>query len=189
MTHIPICRFGRRFQCSLMKQYVPMVAKLCWKYWACLPASIRVWIDVEDLVYECIAYIQFDSSRVYDGRTKISTFVYMSTERYLINVVKKYSCRKRNTQIVKVEDLNSLFVVDQMPLSKLYEARLALQQVYKQASPRLRCQMKMWFGTPPRIKKSSDFDMAKKEFLSLSTRCKVTRQDYHLLLETNFPVL
>jgi hypothetical protein len=179
-----------RFTSLLVKQYTPMVAKLCWRYWASLPPSIRVWLDIEDLLIETLTHIGGVCLPLYNRKSSsVTTFVYMNAERHLINIVKKYNCAKRGAIVVSVEPA-SLPTEDPLRLSSLYETRMVLEKVYTLASAELKVQMRQWFCPPAiretRIKKTRDFRKCKEEFIRLADECALTRHDCQSLLQTGY---
>jgi hypothetical protein len=188
MRTSPCASVATRFrQEAIVKNFTPMVAKLVWRYWPSLPMAIKVWLDIDDLVMETLSHVVMISLPLYRGSmASMSTFVYMNAEKYMLNTVKKYGCMKRNAPVISIEPAD-LPMIEPMSLSNLYETRMGIEKVYKLASPLLRHQMRLWFTPPkPIVRKDSQFERSRKEFLRLSSACRLSRQDCRLLLDTGY---
>lgn len=171
---------------ALYAQYKRMAMKLAWKYWKQLPTSAKMWIDPEDMIAEAVLHVVTRISDIYNPKkSSMSTFVYTSVGSVLFNFVLAQRNSKRFGWNISIEDEACPVLMKRDEVFQLVEAKMSLEKIFVQASPKLRSEIGRWFSTErlaPRYSKESKRVIM--EFAFLAKRHQLTPSDCRLLLRS-----
>jgi hypothetical protein len=175
-----------------VENYERLIIKQARMYWARLPKEVKYVVDVEDMIQEGILFVRSSVIPKYDPKydTRIITLIYVSLDRFY----KQYSiAQSRGKRYIKAQKVPAdLFasvgyegIVDNAlakdsNVVKEIESRQLLLEVYKQASPRLKKYMQLWFfgaNAPARVRSGARFDKARLEFLEIANACGLARDN------------
>lgn len=167
---------------SIIKQYRGMVYQLAFKSWRQLPISVKLWVDVDDLVAEAYVYILAWAKFRYKGELAgKTTFLWTGISNLYLNFALKHQARKRFGWRIPLEDINWLGKTDKKIAEN--EALDALARVYREASENCRKQIKRWFGQEAvRAKRSEKERKIYKEFCGLAKKNGLTKEDCRELM-------
>lgn len=172
-------------QLALLAKYRKLVLKLAWEYWKRLPASVRIWVDPEDLIEEAYVYVIRQEARDYDKRRgNPTTFLWTGISNLFLNFAASYQTRKRFGWRVPLEDLWMGGEHDRE--LKRIEAREALEQVFKEGSPELQKEILEWFGQAgSRVKWSKAAKRLYEEFRRLAKKHGLSPEDFRQLIRSD----
>jgi hypothetical protein len=166
----------------LLEQYKGMIYKLAFKSWRLLPASVKIWVEPEDLVADAyldiLAAVKF---RYRKDRSSKSTFIWTAISNMYLNFAAKHQASKRFGWRIPLDDVQWLGKKDGKIAER--EALDALSKVYYQASEDCRSRIKLWFGQEPiRAKRSEKEKQFYTEFCQLAKRNGLSKDDCRELM-------
>lgn len=167
---------------AIIDQYKRMVYQLAFKSWRQLPASVKMWVDPEDLVADAYLYIlawaKFKYKRTRAGK---STFLWTGVSNLYLNFALKHQAKKRFGWRVPLEDIEWFGRKDKKIAEK--ESLDALSRIYSEASEDCRGRIKKWFGQEPvKTKRSEKERRIYTEFYQLAKKNGLSKDDCRELM-------
>jgi hypothetical protein len=175
-----------RKQLRVLEQYRGLVLKLAWEYWKKLPASVKVWVDPDDLIEEAYLYvIRHEAKGDFDPtRARKSTFLWTGISSILMNFALAQQTQKRFGWRVSLDEL--LFIGRRDREIDKLEARESLRCTFEAASPGLRREMLKWFGQQkPKIPWSKEAMKMYQEFRLLADKYRLSAEDCRQLMRSD----
>lgn len=196
----------RKFPVVLrMENYTGLVTKVAIKYWRALPATAKLWIDVEDFVSEGMRFARFELMQSYDYRaSSFTTFLTIALKQFYGRKIRDLNRQKRNRGIeINLDDLERAYDDPEentntktplgsavmLPMHNPYDVltcRMSMLKLYDEASPRLQRYLKTWFlnKKPPEVVRVDvSFRKARREFLKLAPVFSVGESECKTLLD------
>jgi DNA-directed RNA polymerase specialized sigma24 family protein len=169
---------------AVMEQYRELVLKLSWQYWHKLPMAVKSWVDPQDIIEEVYVYVISRAQETYDeSRSSRMTFLWTGINNLLLNFAMSHQTQKRFGWSVPLDDILNMGKHDQ-GLADI-EAKEALHNIYKEATPELKEYIAAWFGARrPRVRWSLEARSVYREFRNLALQQRLTRDDCHRLLRS-----
>lgn len=177
-----------------LEQYRGMVYSRAIHCYNLLPASVKGWTDVEDLVQDGMLFLdrvvhqRGGRTARYDAtRSSFSTWIYSAVSNFYQGWAAAANCKKRFAIIVSLEDATSIANRASFTpkSSELIDAYQKVQQLHLHASIDLVAFLDMnLFHTPPRVARprGPKFSVLASEFRTLASRFNVSLNEYRLMV-------
>lgn len=175
---------------SVFLQYRDLARKLAWQYWKTLPLAAKMWVDPEDMVAESYLHLmrvvvknKIETRRYKQELSSLTTFVYWTIDHHLLNFAIAQQTGKRFGYRADLEAAAPIHVEEK--LFSLFEAKEALEAVYRRASPALKDEIALWFGAERKTPRwGLDGRAMIQEFAGLAQKYRLTQNDCALLLRS-----
>jgi DNA-directed RNA polymerase specialized sigma24 family protein len=166
----------------VIEKYKGMIYKLAFKSWRQLPASVKMWVEPEDLVADAyVAILANAKFRYKKTQSSVSTFLWIGISNLFLNFALKHQVKKRLGWRVPLEDIEWFGKSDAKIAER--EALDALARTYFEASEDCRARIKKWFGqVPVRAKRSEKEKQFYQEFCRLAKKNGLTKNDCRELM-------
>ena len=167
---------------AILKQYRGLIYKLAFKSWRQLPASVKMWVEPEDLVADAYLFILASAKFSYKkARAGRSTFLWTGVSNLYLNFALKHQAKKRFGWRIPIEDVQWVGKSDTKIAEK--ESLDALSRIYFEASEECRRGIKKWFGQEPvRAKRSEKEKRIYGEFYQLAKKNGLSKNDCRELM-------
>lgn len=170
-----------------IENYQGLVTKKAIQYWRSLPAPVKAYVSMEDLINDGMIFARFEVMLKYDPKkykTKFSTLLFLALDRFyqlrIIELVRiKRSLPGEQVRIGDIDEAHEDAVAIDPPDNNQIDLMLAvsgergIKKVYVLASPRLRRYIECWFfsskGITKVFKRSGPFIKASKEFRRIAS--------------------
>jgi hypothetical protein len=174
-----------------IENYLPEISQIALQHWRRLPKQTRLWVDPEDFLQDGLIFVRtvLMPRFVFTKGTKFSTYIFIPLHRFFRAYRESLTCDKRfkNTQTLKQLAEGEQFK------QELYVAGMdsyyTMLKLYEAASSNLQRYLEEWFfdrrGTTKCVRTSKGFQRAKREFLTLAPKYKVTARVCEELLQAN----
>ena len=196
----------------LAEGYRRMVAKLANHVWLRLPAHTKVWMSVEDLVEDGMAWVMMKGIPKWkEEEASLSTFVHTGVKNWFYSnyLLHQYTARRCESRVVSLDGLSLTGIDDvkyeietRVPaLADNYSAEETvidcwvvsmMVKIFRQATEILRRELEKWFFGADRLYLEQrwgqltdtqlEFALARQEFLGLAEMQGLGYQDCEHLL-------
>lgn len=173
-------------QLKVLSQYRNLVLKLAWEYWRKLPASVKLWLDVDDLIEDVYVFVLKSAARKFDPTRGSQThFLWHGIRNFLFAFHRSQIRQKRFAlQAVPIESIESELQEDDNNIETMH-AKECLSRTYEQASTELRAEIVQWFTEQSfDVHWSIDARAAYREFERIARSNRLTPDDCLKLLRS-----
>ena len=170
---------------SILQRHGGLIRKLALKFWRQLPVSVKMWVDLDDLIIEGQIYVLHQMREHYDRfQARESTFLWVALSNMYLNFALRYQVKKRAGWMVPLEDVTWMLGTQDAVIAQR-EALDALAKTYKQASKECRAEIIRWFGQEPvRAGRSARALNVYEEFRQLAQRNGLSKEDCRNLMRS-----
>jgi DNA-directed RNA polymerase specialized sigma24 family protein len=121
---------------NLVDDHFGIIVKLSYRYWRYLPDSVKLYLDIDDVIVECVLAVLEKQHRYNPARGAASTFVWHIVRSHCSSIVGRNRAKKRSAVVLPLRELRSASrPCDALQLS---EAKKAVEAILADASDGLR---------------------------------------------------